>query len=168
MFSFFNSIPQQDYIDISNTKIQAYRAFISTLENPKCFTLSPSYIMLIVDSGASVCISPICSDFVTYKNSQMKINDLSSLNKVKGEGIISRTVLDTSGQKIKLEVPGYHIPGVEVFLLSPQILLKLLGGNFFGTTEGIMISLENGLNLQATYCPRSCLPLIPLPFDINK
>jgi hypothetical protein len=75
------------------------------------------------------------------------------LNKVKGEGIISWTVLDTSGQKIKLEVLGYHIPGVEVRLLSTLVLLKLLGGNFFSTREGIKISLENGLKLQATYCP---------------
>jgi hypothetical protein len=135
MMLFFNSIPQQDYIDISKTKIQAYRAFISTLEDPKCFTLSPSNIMLIIDSGTSVGILPNCYDFVTYKNSHMKIKDLSSLNKVKGEGIISRTVLDTSGQKIKLEVPGYHIPGVEVRLLSPQVLFKLLGGNFFGTNK---------------------------------
>ncbi len=98
----------------------------------------------------------------------MKIKDLSSSNKIKREGIISWTVLDTSGKKIKLEVPGCYIPGDKVCLLSPQVLFKLLGGNFFGTTEGIKISLENGLKLQATYCPQSRLPLLPLLFDNNK
>ncbi len=59
--------------------------------------------MLIVDSGASVCISPLRSDFITYKPSQMKIKDLSSSNKVQGEGIIKWRVLDSSGQEISIE-----------------------------------------------------------------
>jgi hypothetical protein len=40
---------------------------------------------VIVDSGASVCISPHRSEFVTYNESRMKIKDLSSSNQVAQE-----------------------------------------------------------------------------------
>lgn len=40
---------------------------------------------LIMDTGASCCISPRRSDFVTYLKSQVKIKDLSSSNSVAGK-----------------------------------------------------------------------------------
>jgi hypothetical protein len=118
--------------------------------------------MLIVDSGASVCISPLRSDFITYKPSQIKINDLSSSNKVQGEGIIKWCVLDSSGQEISIEVPGFHIPGVKVRLLSPQVLLHLIGVNYVGTTSGIVLTLDTNIKLEAKYCPCSRLPFLPV------
>jgi len=156
-----DSGPPQDSINLSTTKIPFFKAFLSTLEDPKCFQLSSNEAMLIVDSGASVCISPHRSDFITYKTSAMRIKDLSSSNKVHGEGIIKWRVLNSSGQEISLEVPGYHIPGVEVRLLSPQVLLQLIGGSYTGSTSGIVISLDNDIELEAKYCPRSRLPFLP-------
>ncbi len=44
--------------------------------------------MLIIDSGASICITPHRPDFITYKTNNMKIKDLSSSNKVAGEGLL--------------------------------------------------------------------------------
>jgi len=110
----FGSVPFQDSIDLNSTKIPSFKAFLSTLDDPRCFRLSSTDTMLIVDSGASVCISPLWSDFITYKPSIMKIKDLLSSNKVQGEGIIKWRILDSSSQEISIEVPGYHIPGVEV------------------------------------------------------
>ncbi|KAL3780854.1 hypothetical protein ACHAW5_002787 [Stephanodiscus triporus] len=153
--------PPQDSIDLSTTKVPLFKAFLSTLDDPKCFRLSSNDTMLIVDSGASVCISPLRSDFISYKPSLMKIKYLSSSNKVQGEGIIKWRVLNSSGQEISLEVPGYHIPGVEVRLLSPQVLLQLIGGTYTGSTSGIVLSLDNDIELEAKYCPRSRLPFLP-------
>ena len=158
----FGSVPLQDSIDLNSTKIPSFKAFLSTLDDPRCFRLSSTDTMLIVDSGASVCISPLRSDFITYKPSLMKIKDLSSSNKVQGEGIIKWRILDSSGQEISIEVPGYHIPGVEVRLLSPQVLLNLIGGNYIGSTSGIVLSLDNNIELDAKYCPRSRLPFLPV------
>ena len=92
----------------------------------------------------------------------MKIKDLSSSNKVQGKGIIKWHILDSSGQEILIEVPGYHIPGVEVRLLSPQVLLNLIGGNYIGSTSGIVLSLDNNIELDAKYCPHSRLPFLPV------
>ncbi len=72
--------------------------------------------LLIIDSGASVCITPHRSDFIMYKTSDMKIKDLSSSNKVADEGLLRWKVEDRAGRVINLDPPGYQIPGAEVRL----------------------------------------------------
>jgi hypothetical protein len=81
---------------------------------------------------------------------------------VQGGCIIKWHVLDSSGQEISIEVPGYHIPGVKVCLLSPQVLLQLIGGNYIGSTSGIVLSLDNNIQLDTKCCPRSRLPFLPV------
>jgi hypothetical protein len=70
--------------------------------------------LLIVDLGASICISPHQLDFVIYKHSKMKIKDLSSSNKVAGEGIIKWNVINSPGATVTIEMSGFCIPGVVV------------------------------------------------------
>jgi hypothetical protein len=59
----------------------------------------------------------------------MKIKDLSSLNNVAGEGLLRWKVEDVSGQIVNLDLPGYHIPGAEVRLLSLQVLILMFCGH---------------------------------------
>ncbi len=69
---------------------------------------------------------------------------------------------DKHGDPVSVELPGYHIPKAKVRLLSPQILLKTIGGQSQQTTKGIAVSLDNGIEMNAFLCPRSNLPVIPL------
>jgi hypothetical protein len=69
---------------------------------------------LIMNTGASCCISPCQSDFVTYSKSQVKIKDLSSSNSVAGEGMIRWKVLDAHGRSVTIDIPGYHVPHASV------------------------------------------------------
>ena len=135
----------------------------------KCFQgLANVGKLLVIDSGASVCISPDRSDFISYRPSKIKIKDLSSSNTVAGEGMIRWPVRDKNGRTVVLELPGYHIPNAEVRLLSPQVLLQLAGGKSdqsIQTTAGINIVLENGIELFGNYCPRSNLPLLSVTDD---
>jgi hypothetical protein len=98
----------------------------------------------------------------------MKIKDLSSSNQVAGEGILCWLIQDTHGASVIIELMGYHIPNAEVRLLSPQVLLNTIGGKAIQTVQGIDIILNNGLNLNAKFCPRSNLPLIPLSLKNNR
>jgi hypothetical protein len=91
----------------------------------------------------------------------MKIKDLSLSNTVAGEGLMHWEVEDLAGRVANLDLPGYHILGVEVRLLSPQVLLSTFGGHTTQTTQKVEECLENGLILHAHLCPRSCLPLLP-------
>ena len=115
---------------------------------------------LIIDTGASVCISPHRSDFITYKKSKLKIRDLSASNSVAGEGYVRWTVRDKSGALVHLELPAYHMPKAEVRLLSPQVLLTLAGGESRQTASGVHICLGSGIELAAPICPRSNLPIL--------
>jgi hypothetical protein len=97
----------------------------------------------------------------------MKIKDLLSSNKVAGEGLLRKKVKDFAGRVVNLDLHGYHIPGVEVRLLSPQVLLSTFGGHTTQTTQKIEVYLANGLILNAHLCPQSCLPLLPFIPEIN-
>jgi hypothetical protein len=113
-------------------------------------------------SSASISISPHRANFITYGPSNMKIKDLSSSNKVAGEGLIRWRFQETSGDTVALDLPGYHIEGLDVHLLSPQVLLGTFGGRLIQTTQKIDVTLNNKTNLKAHFCARSCLPILPL------
>jgi hypothetical protein len=92
----------------------------------------------------------------------MKIKDLSSSNNVAGEGIICWGLKDVHGSTIQVKLKGYHMPNAKVRLLSPQILIKTVGGRSLQTKKGVELTLDNSVNLFAQYCPHSNLSLLPL------
>jgi len=132
--------------------------FTSLADSIHCFSSTGSPIaMLIVDSGASVCITPHKSDFISYSKSKMKIKDLSSCTKVNGEGLVRWTVNDSRGEQVQIDVPGYHMKTATVRLLSPQVLLHHFGGTATQTAESYRFILGSGIDLTALYCPhRNC------------
>ena len=143
------------------------RACLHSLEMPCAYKgQHDRRIPLIVDSGASVCISPLREDFIVYRQSNAKIKDLSKSNAVAGEGIVRWKVRDTNGKIVNLDLPAYHIDKAEVRLLSPQVLLGTVGSTAKGvlTTADLILCLGNGVDLRARYCPRSNLPLLDI-FD---
>jgi hypothetical protein len=144
------------------------KILISSINSPHCFSNTAVRSSVIIDSGASVCISLHQSDFLTYNKSNMKIKDLLSSNQVAGEGILCWSIQDTHGASVVIELMGYHIPNAEVCLLSPQILLNTIGGKAIQTVQGINITLNNGFNVNAKFCPHSNLPLIPLSLKNNR
>jgi hypothetical protein len=108
--------------------------YVSRIDLPHCYLNEISNAILIVDTRASVCITPHCSDFITYHPSSMKIKDLSSTNRVKGEGILQWKVEDSKGNIVVLDLQGYHVESAEGRLLSPQVLLATNGGEKRQTT----------------------------------
>jgi hypothetical protein len=49
---------------------------ISFLDIPRCFqSIVNNKSLLIIDSGASVCITPHRSDFISYQKSKLRIKD---------------------------------------------------------------------------------------------
>ena len=130
----------------------------------RCFTGVLNGCPLIVDTGASVCLTPTRDDFITYSDCNVEIKDLSSKNKVAGRGLVQWTVLDRDGIPCSLQVEAFHVPHAEVRLLSPQRLLKAVGGTGFITNLRVGLTLGNGRKLQADFCKHSLLPILPM-FD---
>ena len=98
----------------------------------------------------------------------MRIKDLSSSNKVQGEGIIRWKMQDANGHPVDIELLGYHIPSADVRLLSPQVLFDTFGGQGIMTGSGIDFVLSDGNRFSANLCPRSNLPLIPLALHPSR
>eukprot|EP00804_Cyclotella_cryptica_P024840 CCRYP_001779-RA/>CCRYP_001779-RA protein AED:0.06 eAED:0.06 QI:0/0/0/1/0/0/3/0/1231 len=104
-----------------------------------------SAIPLIMDSGASCCISPCRADFgPDYSTSDVKITDLSSTNTVKGKGLLTWRVLDIHGKEVEIQLPGYHVPSASVRLLSPQCLLSVdsIGGRHATQDASRIVSIS--------------------------
>jgi hypothetical protein len=72
----------------------------------------------------------------------MKIKDLSLSNTVAGEGLMRWKVDNLAGCVVNLDLPGHQIPGVEVRLLSPQVLLLTFGGHTTQTMQKVEVCLE--------------------------
>jgi hypothetical protein len=62
---------------------------------------------------------------------------------------------------------GYHIPTTDVRLLSPQVLIRTLGGHALLNNQGMDISLDNRMILSANYCPCTNLPMVPLALSTS-
>ena len=75
----YNIISQTDNQEGSVT-IPLQAALISSIKYPYCLLSTTIPSSIIIDSDTSVCISPHKLDFITYKDSKMKIKDLSLLN----------------------------------------------------------------------------------------
>ncbi len=71
-----------------------HQGLISSPEYPSCFSNSMVNDNIIIDSEASVCISPHKTDFKTYRPSAMTIKNLSLTNRVAGEGLIQWQLQD--------------------------------------------------------------------------
>lgn len=136
-----------------------FPAAIETVLN----TFGPSSSPLIVDSGASCCISPHKEDFISYAPSTVKIKDLSGSNSVAGCGLVKWTVLDQYGRPHNIEILAYHVPKASVRLISPQCVYqtKGLGGNGIQNEHSYTMVLDSGASFAASY-GRANLPILPL------
>ena len=130
---------------------------------------NPDSTPLIVDTGASCCITPHRHDFVegSYKESEVKIKDLSGLNKVAGRGLIRWKVRDKLGQVQTLEIDGFHVPKASVRLLSPQSVFKSLGGTGGINHLRFVLFLPDDVTLVAPYNLAN-LPILPLVDSITS
>ena len=144
-------------VDLSRRFVQSYPAYAYNIKMP--------HVPLIVDTGASVCISPTKSDFVssTYKDSNMKVTGLSGVNRVAGEGLIRWAVKDTSGETKVIEIFGLHIPTAGVRLLSPQVLRKTHGIGGSIEDDGVLLANQSGnVKFFAKLNDTSNLPILEM------
>jgi hypothetical protein len=133
---------------ISNVcTLPAYEEFVMNVAGP-------SSLPLILDSGASCCVSPCKDDFIkgTYRPSNVKIKDLSRVNPVGGQGMLKWSVRDKDGKVHDIEIEGYHVPHSSVRLLSPQSVIQKFGGDGgFDEFKFILIIPKFGVELHALY-----------------
>jgi hypothetical protein len=144
-----------------------HRTIVSTIDAPFCLLSKIVASNVIIDTGASFCISPHQSEFVTYASSKIKLKNLTSSIQVAGEGLIRWSLHDANGIVVTIELMGYHIPTTDVHLLSTQVLIWTLGDHALLNNQGMDISLDNGMVFSANYCPCTNLPMVPLALSTS-
>jgi hypothetical protein len=101
-----------------------FRSAISSRDQNKSFPI-------IWDSGASVCITPDKSDFVTYNNDAdiTKVKGLGGkVSAIIGQGEVDWSIHDVHGCLRHLRLKAYHIPKCSTRLISTNVLLNTYKG----------------------------------------
>jgi Reverse transcriptase (RNA-dependent DNA polymerase) len=82
---------------------------------------------VIWDSGATLAVTPIRSDFVDYKSHRKKPRVLKGIAKglvIEGEGVIHWAAIDSQGKAQVLKLKAVYVPEIHTRLLSPQRFLQ--------------------------------------------
>jgi hypothetical protein len=77
---------------------------------------------IVIDSGASVTVTPVLSDFVGHLRASRltSLQGLSAKSIIIGEGTICWSVRDSLGQLHQLRTKAYYVPDAKICLFSPQ------------------------------------------------
>lgn len=99
------------------------------------YSLTPAHdgYPLIIDSGASGCLSPVKDDFIAWEKTEncLPITGINSQAQVKGIGTVEWTLQDDNGKPRKLRARALYVPECKVKLLSPQsVFLEKKSGKF--------------------------------------
>ena len=119
---------------------------------------------IIFDSGASLGVSPIKSDFVELDELEdpFVISEVSGDTLVPAIGIVEWALFDDNGRKHVVRLRAFYVPSARVRLLSPQLLFSTEGdGHFhqdasgshfrFPHTECILSFDANNVNLPIAF-----------------
>jgi len=82
-------------------------------------------IPICLDSGTSLSISPMRSDFVgIIKPVSDQILGLSASTRIEGVGIVRWSLLDSASKICTIETCSYYIPEASIRLFSPQVYFQ--------------------------------------------
>lgn len=120
---------------------------------------------VVIDSGASLSVTPIESDFVgpivPLKNSTVR--GLTSTTVIRGIGTVRWTIRDLENVIATIETKAYFIPEAEIRLFSPQVYLQEQhGGDFLIRKDGTTLTLRSGIQLKFPYFKENNLPMFLL------
>ena len=80
----------------------------------------PKTLILIWYSGASIRLTLFRSDFIDYVEADIPVEDVTKINRIIGIGTTLHKFQNDQGQDIFLPCVYYHLPQIDVQLLSPQ------------------------------------------------
>jgi hypothetical protein len=116
-------------------------------------------LSIILDTGASLAITPDLSDFVEPPKPlarSMRLGGMANSIEIAVMGIIAWTFTVKDGIEVQIRTEAYHLPSAKQILLSPQRLFNKKKG-IFGTFSGDEDKFELHLNEY---------PVISGPYDI--
>jgi hypothetical protein len=120
---------------------------------------------IVIDSGASLSISPHRGDFVgDIEQLNSTIQGISTVTKIAGVGTVRCTFKDVFGTIKIIETRAYYIPDAGVCLFSPQVYFQeQQAGSYLMTSTSTVLTTADGCVLTLGYQLGSNLPMVPPP-----
>jgi hypothetical protein len=125
------------------------------------FSPKPDDYPIIIDTGASMSITPCMDDFLG-KIDPSPVTELHGLNtttKVYGIGTVSWSVRDVFGVIRTIKTKAYYVPDATIRLFSPQTYFRsVASGSLLVHANSTHLTVPDGTSLQFPYHPCSNLP----------
>ena len=120
---------EQHLLGTIHAELSSLHHLLYTCEST--ISLSPSQVFLsqgtkqatlptVIDSGASMSLSPIRSDFVTFRECSTTISGVSAKAQVQGTGTVRWRIVDQHGVDCTIETEAYYVPDAGIRLYSPK------------------------------------------------
>ena len=134
--------------------------------NGVCFLeqSSPDHTPIVIDSGASICLTPFLSDFIgPVVDSPLKhLTGLSTQTPVVGEGTVAWTVFDMFGNVRTIKVTALYVPDAHIRLYSPQqYFQERQAGSLFMNHSRTTLTLADGSSLDFPYSQANLPWMLP-------
>ena len=118
---------------------------------------------IVLDSGASFCITPFIDDFVDTpqptKAKEMK--GIADALRIKGIGTVRWPIRDVFGRTRTITVCAFYVPDANICLFSPQQLFQeAQSGHCIMDHLKTVLELPGGGRLEFPYCPGSNIPFM--------
>ena len=120
---------------------------------------------IVIDTGASMSITPVLSDFAVHPTPSTT-KSLGSLTTAKttisGEGMATWLIKDFNGITRSLSTTAYYVPDATIRLFSPQVYIREnpTNSSLLLDSEGIAMTLTCGTILRFPLQKGSNLPII--------
>ena len=116
--------PSPNYNTSKAIELRALISYLSEHGHSQFMSLTSDDLVIILDSGATCCMSPYPDDFKdsTLKVKQCNIGGIGSGLEAKGIGIATWTITNTEGKQIPLDLECLYVPNLPCRLMCPQQL----------------------------------------------
>ena len=120
--------------------------------------------MLVWDTGASIGLTPFCSDFINYLPLDgVTVIDIARASSVLVIGTIMWKLPTTKGHPVFIPAVTYHMPDCDIHLFSPQSYFNLHGGDATVTAWSVVMRLPDNHVVNIPIDSTVNLPVIPHP-----
>ena len=112
-------------------------------------TEKDSDMPIVIDTGASVSLTPNRSDFISFEERESSVHGIGAVSKVQGVGTVRWKIYDADNQKHTIETRALYMPAAGIRLYSPQT-------HFQENTDGTMHITHDKVRLRF---PNTTAPL---------
>ena len=162
VLAFETSLPTKQKAFIAADRIRG--SDNSCVPSAKFYSITEENTPIVIDSGASMSISPFAKDFVgEFTRFDKQVDGISEEVAIEGVGDVEWTVLDSFGKKGTIRTTCYLMPRAKIRLFSPQKYLQDThsDGTYFLNSSHCTLDLVKGPTLKFVYDKFNNLPLAP-------